>query len=385
MNKRFLQLLFLFLLENTISVLGREEKLKILFVIDVFPSSIQKNLLDQIIWFSNNGHYITVLANQNNKNSITNIWLEEIKHYKVFDKVLYEYIPKNINTFDIIYCAEYKLTLRFVKFKKITKNIFPKLITVIEDSEIIDLKNNKIDLDVITEIDLIIAKCQYMAEILAKYGCDDKKIKVMIGIDCEQYYQVQEKKIIQDINIVTIPALYGKNRLWYVLEAVEKLLDKGYNIKYTIIGKGWNEKKLLSKIQSSRFQKNIFIKQNLPIDKINEILNSSHIFFLPGLKTEGIPFCLLQAMAKNVLVVTSCQEGISELIINGKTGLIVKYKNSIVLANILENIITSYNKIASNITSHARKYIEVNHNHKILTKDLENIFYQLVADTVNIN
>jgi len=61
----------------------------------------------------------------------------------------------------------------------------------------------------------------------------------------------------------------------------------------------------------------------------------------PSGMSEGIPVCLMEAMASGVPVIASAIRGVPELVEHGRTGLLVSHSNAHALAEALMTIHTS--------------------------------------------
>ena len=104
-----------------------------------------------------------------------------------------------------------------------------------------------------------------------------------------------------------------------LLKALNKIKNR-INFKLIIIGEGSEKKNLLNFINKNNLQKNIKIMkfQKNPYN----IINKSDLFILTS-RYEGLPNVLLEAAAlKKFIISSKCPTGPSEILINGKYGLL---------------------------------------------------------------
>jgi glycosyltransferase involved in cell wall biosynthesis len=79
-------------------------------------------------------------------------------------------------------------------------------------------------------------------------------------------------------------------------------------------------------------------------ERLKEYLNQADIFVLPSLTADngdmdGIPISLMEAMAMEIPTVSTFVSGIPELIEDGKSGLLVREKDAVALANALQQLL----------------------------------------------
>jgi glycosyltransferase involved in cell wall biosynthesis len=72
---------------------------------------------------------------------------------------------------------------------------------------------------------------------------------------------------------------------------------------------------------------------------VPQILNISHSLVLPSLY-EGMPLCVLEAMASAKPVIATKVGGVSELIVDGDNGFVVPPKDIKALASAIERLMT---------------------------------------------
>ncbi|MCL4415437.1 MAG: glycosyltransferase family 4 protein [Patescibacteria group bacterium] len=86
---------------------------------------------------------------------------------------------------------------------------------------------------------------------------------------------------------------------------------------------------------------NILVKGALSKPEVIKLLYNSDIFAYPSWHSEGMPMALLEAAASKIAVVATDSGGAGEIIINNKTGLMVRSKDKKVFKKALYRLINS--------------------------------------------
>lgn len=108
---------------------------------------------------------------------------------------------------------------------------------------------------------------------------------------------------------------------------------------------------------------------------INELLSQFDVFVLSSLY-EGLPLCILEAMAANKPVVATDAEGTNELIIDDQTGLLVPRKDPEALAAAIITLLGDPAR-ASSLGTAARQLIEEKYNSKQMIEQYEQYYHDL--------
>lgn len=165
-----------------------------------------------------------------------------------------------------------------------------------------------------------------------------------------------------------------KKGLEYALRACAELKKRGIDYHFTIVGTGPLETELNLLIAELALQDFVTLEGFQPQEKVKEILDCSDVFLLPSVTAsngdmEGIPVALMEAMSNGLPVVSTKHSGIPELIENNESGWLANEKNSIQLADILQNIAKG-NYSVQDITRQARVVIETKFNQNVLNDEL---------------
>lgn len=174
------------------------------------------------------------------------------------------------------------------------------------------------------------AKKQYMS-----IGGDQASFSIIPqGIDLELYNpdEVPDKGSDGRIHLLSVGRLHPDKGHTYAIEAVKRLLDRGYDIDYTVVGNGPLKGELQDAISDCKSR--IEIKSGLTTEELLAEYRKSHIFLFPSLRskdgfheeTQGV--AMQEAQSMKSIVVAARSGGISECICDGVTGLLVEDRSS---------------------------------------------------------
>ena len=183
----------------------------------------------------------------------------------------------------------------------------------------------------------------------------DSQVEVIYnGVDNAVYYpmdasSIREKfDIAQDALVIgmigRVNAIKGQNDF---IEAVEPLLEKNEQAVAFLAGgvfpgEEWRLEELDKRISSSSVVSQIHRIDYY--DKTSELYNMFDIFVLPSIKPDSLPTVVLEAMACSKPVVGYNNGGIAEMVVDDKSGYLVKPNRPQELSNAISLLIDSSEK-----------------------------------------
>ena len=129
--------------------------------------------------------------------------------------------------------------------------------------------------------------------------------------------------------------------LTFAIEALRLLIDMGYDLEFRLAGNG------PSKVHLEGVAKRLGIADRfkflgvLTEDEVISELQMSDLFVLPSF-VEGVPVSAMEAMAVGVPVIATNIAGTSELVEDGKTGLLVRPSDAGALADAVVRMIEDH-------------------------------------------
>ncbi len=158
-----------------------------------------------------------------------------------------------------------------------------------------------------------------VANHLMKQGIDKSKVEVIYnGIDIDKFNIPKEKHNIFTVGMV---ARFSKQKdQMTLIKAVEYLIkEKQENINLLLMGTGKTRKKCEQYINEHNLNNHIKIIEG----KFTDLISKVDLFVL-ATHYEGLPLVLCEAMASKTPIIATNVPGVNEIVLNNKTGLLVK-------------------------------------------------------------
>jgi len=194
--------------------------------------------------------------------------------------------------------------------------------------------------------DLFLPISNRWKEKLISLGCPPEKILIhRMGIDVGKFRLSQDKCHKNKITLLTVARLVEKKGVEYGIQAVVRIAEKHPNIEYRIAGDGPLKKILHDMIAKAKINGSIRLLGWQDQQEISALMGQTDILLAPSVTSkdgdqEGIPVVLMEAMARGMPVISTFHSGIPELVIDGKTGLLVNEHDADALSEKLEYLIT---------------------------------------------
>ena len=242
--------------------------------------------------------------------------------------------------------------------KHLLENV-SKIITVSDDNKKLLQKAYPDHKDKITTIHNGIDITWWQSQLLRFTEEDRKKIK-------EELFEANENTLI----ITSIAALHERKGLKYLIEAMPALTKEFPNIKLIIVGEGPQKSELENLI--SKFKLENHVKLLGQQKETPKILKSSDIFVLPSLR-EAFGLVNLEAMLAPLPILASKVGGISEVVEDGKTGILIEPGNVEKFTEALRALIISPEKRQKMAIAGQKRVLE-NFSAEKMAKEYEKIY-----------
>ncbi len=177
----------------------------------------------------------------------------------------------------------------------------------------------------------IICNCQFNIDYLKKcypekFGEINKKIIMhRIGLDLSRYNFSAMDINSKEFKICCIGGLEKYKGPINVLMSFYKFLNSGHEGYLTFCGSGPLMNELIAKAKALLIAEKVIFKGVCPVDEVNKVLNDSHLIVhaSPSIG-DAVPTVLQEAAAMGRPAIASNIAGIPELLIEGKTGILVE-------------------------------------------------------------
>ncbi|ASJ05722.1 glycosyltransferase family 4 protein [Thermococcus barossii] len=171
------------------------------------------------------------------------------------------------------------------------------------------------------------------------YGIPPEKITVIpVTVDLSKFHYKNVKRIPH--SVLYVGRLDKRKGIPYLIQAIKYVLAEVPTVTLYIIGEGNLKKRLKELIKKKGLQKHAVLLGKIPTEELVEWYNKVDVFTLPSL-FEGFGIVLLEAMACRTPVIGTNTQGIVDVIIPGKTGILVPPKNAIALGKAIEQLLTT--------------------------------------------
>jgi glycosyltransferase involved in cell wall biosynthesis len=190
----------------------------------------------------------------------------------------------------------------------------------------------------------------------------------------EQSINFLENSLGIDLNnkfiIGTIAELHQNKGLGYAIEAISKIASNNKEFIYLIIGEGEKRKELTNKIQELGLQKQVFLVGF--IENASKYLKAFDLFILPSIK-EGLPYVILEASFAKMPIIATNVGGISDIIENKKSGLIIQSKDTKALIEAID-LIMNDKRLAQIMSEKGYMNVKENYSYSAMIDAVESIY-----------
>ena len=130
-------------------------------------------------------------------------------------------------------------------------------------------------------------------------------------------------------------------------------------------------------IEDLGLQKNVKLTRALPFEYVQEQIKHSNVLVLPSVE-EGIANVVLEAMTTGTLVVSTDCGGMDEVIEDGVNGYLVPVRDSKVLAEKLQHVMTLPDDKKGSVIANAKATIEKQHQSKHMVEGMEALYKSVI-------
>ena len=216
----------------------------------------------------------------------------------------------------------------------------------------------------------VIANSNYTKDLMrALLKIDHDKIQIIHpGIDVyRDFISTQEEKFVKQIVfdrspvITTLARVEKRKGHKYIINAIYELRLQFPNIIYLIAGRGPYLKNIMDHVKKLNLHKQVFFLGWITEPEKSLILKNSDIFamtpFTSGESVEGFGMAFIDAAFHGVASIGSDNGGISDAIIDGKTGIICESGNQSNITANLKKLIED-RKLRSELGNYGKKIAE---------------------------
>jgi glycosyltransferase involved in cell wall biosynthesis len=143
-----------------------------------------------------------------------------------------------------------------------------------------------------------------------------------------------------------------------LIEALALVRARGYDVRLQIIGDGDQRRALEQQARDLNLESRVEFLGLLPQADLPRFYSQCAVFVLPSIQ-EGLGLVLAEALLCGAPVITTNLSGVTDIVKNGETGLLVPERDPRLLADALEKILCNPEfaaELAANGQAWVRKY-----------------------------
>ena len=160
--------------------------------------------------------------------------------------------------------------------------------------------------------------------------------------------------------VLQVGSLHWKKGQSYLLNAIKLLDDEIDGLQVQIIGDGPERKKIEKMINELSLTKTVQLLGPKTQSEVKKFLRNADCYIQTSV-SEGIPVALMEALACELPVISTNITGIPELVIHGKTGILIPPKDEVAIVDAI-TFIKNNPAIAKKYGKAGRNYIETEYN-----------------------
>jgi len=185
----------------------------------------------------------------------------------------------------------------------------------------------------------------------------------------------QQLKIPKNVQVIgTVASFLQLKGHRYLIDALSILKKKIANFHTVLVGEGPTRSEIEKQIRITKLSNLVTLTGYYP--NASEIIRMFDIFVLPSI-TEGVPYTILEAMSQRKPIVATCVGGIPEVVVNGKTGILVSPRDSLALAQAMERLLVNP-KLAQEMGKASFERYEANYTVENMIKQHEILYQELI-------
>lgn len=220
---------------------------------------------------------------------------------------------------------------------------------------------------------------QYLANQLLTLGCPEPKIKI-IPMCVDTNYFVPSTAIEQktEIRLITVGRLIKLKGQEWGIRAVKILRDKGYNVRYNIVGDGDEFDHLSALVNSLDLDEYVHLTGKQNQDQIRDLLQQSQIYLMTSTydhlgrrETQGVVTAEAQSCGLPVCAFRS--GGVPFTIEEDKTGFLSSENDYEEMASKIERLIINP-KLLQEFSNNAVQLARSKFSLRVLSKNLTSLY-----------
>ena len=233
--------------------------------------------------------------------------------------------------------------------------------------------------------DRIIAVSNSVKDDLIRFdGLPPDKIQVLHNtIDLKAFQEPHDREAVRrahgieasDIVVGWVARLAKQKGHKFLLEAMQLMSESYPNLRLLLIGDGPLKQRLVDQTHDLGLDNRVLFTGTS--HQVPELMSAMDVFVLPSL-WEGLPLVIGEAMAAGVPVVGTDVGGVSELVINGRTGILIPPGQPQAIRNAVENVLKQPDRTRT-MVENARQHVEKLFSTSDHTSRLQDLYLEILC------
>ena len=187
--------------------------------------------------------------------------------------------------------------------------------------------------------------------------------KITPAINTEFFKSNSKKNLHNPLRILTIGRLTWKKGYEYALKALSLLMDKQINFEYHIVGEGNYREAIIYAIHQLNLTDNVILTGQISHQEVKKQIEWADIYLQPSIQ-EGFCNAVLEAQAMGLLCIVTDAEGLSDNVLDGKTGWVVTKRSPEKIADSIQEILKSPTEFLDQVKEYAVQRVQEEFNLK---------------------
>ena len=215
------------------------------------------------------------------------------------------------------------------------------------------------------------------------FDIKDKTKVIYTAFDMDSFsFEKKDRKFNNSYKFISVGRFHWKKGYQYSISAVNRLLEEGNNINYTIITKDNPSEEILYQIDDLGLSNNIHLKSFYKQDDIYEEIVNSDCLLLPSVE-EGIANVVIESMGLGIPVISSDCGGMTEVIRNEKNGFLYRSREIEELIDRMRIVINLSKKDRVSIINKAESDIRNKFSMYNLGTKMEQLYLSVLKNELN--
>ncbi|KKT75299.1 MAG: Glycosyltransferase [Microgenomates group bacterium GW2011_GWA2_44_7] len=203
--------------------------------------------------------------------------------------------------------------------------------------------------------------------------CRERQVQIIpMGVDIKKF-KIKRKKRLIPHEILFVGRLVESKGLIYLISAMPKVLAKFPQTKLIIIGAGPLQKKMRSLIEKLHLSQNVSMIGPKKHEVLPFYYSRATVFISPSVGSEGLGVTFLEAAACGTCLIGTGLGGITDIISNKKTGLLVKPADSEALAVAINKLLGN-SKLRDYLSRNAYSHIKTHYDWRVIGKKFARVY-----------